>query len=162
MRRVGQVVTLGLIASLLLLVSPAAQADTQRAVSQPNGDISVTSSSGADVTSDHDKDGNFNTMTQADKGGLFYSVFNQADFAQTVHITVTLDGPSGFQDVVLVDEDFDLGPRCQGGLCTDSQQGRFEFQVRKQGWPAGTYSLIVTGSGSETATVASTFVVAYR
>ena len=162
MRKIGRVAITGLMAMSLLLLTPAAQADTQRAVSEPNGDIFVTSSSGAEVSSDHDKDGNFNTMTQADKGGLFYSVFNGADFAQTVHITVVLDGPSGFLDVVYVDEDFDLGPRCQGGLCTDSQQGSFEFQVRKQDWPAGTYSLIVTGSGSETATVASTFTVAYR
>jgi hypothetical protein len=162
MRRIGTVAITALMVTSLLLLTPTAHADTQRGLSEPNGDIFVTSSSGANVTSDHDKDGNFNTMTQADKGGLFYSVFNGADFAQTVHITVTLDGPDGFQDVVLLDEDFDLGPRCQGGICTDSQQGRFEFQVRKQDWPAGTYSLIVTGSGSETGTVASTFTVAYR
>jgi hypothetical protein len=162
MRRITQIAMTGLMTIALFFLAPAAQADTQRAVSEPNGDIFVTSSSGAQLNSDHDKDGNFNTMTQGDKGALFYSVFNGADFAQTVHITVILDGPGQFQDIVLVDEDFDLGPRCQGGLCTDSQQGRFEFQVRKQNWPAGTYSLIVTGSGSEVGTVASTFTVGYR
>ena len=161
MRKVRFVV-LGSVISLLLALTPFAQADTQRVVSEPNGDIFATSSSGAVGGSNHDKDGDFNTLTQADKGILFYSVFNSAEFAQTVHITVALDGPGTAQDVTLVDEDFDLGPHCTGGLCTDSQQGRFEFQVRKKDWPAGTYSLSVTGSGSETATAVSTFTVAYK
>src|ERR671918_2162979 len=163
MRKIRFVV-LGSVISLFLALTPFAQADTQRVVSEPNGDIFATSSSGADVDSNHDKDGAFNTLTQADKGSLFYSVFNQAEFAQTVHITVALDGPGTAQDVTLGDEDFDLGPSCpqDGSICTDSQQGRFEFKVSQKDWPAGTYSLSVTGSASETATAVSTFTVAYK
>src|ERR671919_2212886 len=108
MRKVRFVV-LGSVISLLLVLTPLAQADTQRAVSEPNGDIFATSSSGAQAGSNHDKDGDFNTLTQADKGSLFYSVFNQAEFAQTVHITVAIDGPGTAQDATLVDEDVDLG-----------------------------------------------------
>jgi hypothetical protein len=71
--------------------------------------------------------------------------------------------PAPAQDVTLVDEDVALGPSCpqDGSLCTDGEQGRFEFKVRHKDWPAGTYSLSVTGSGSETATAVSTFTVAY-
>jgi hypothetical protein len=153
---------LGLVGALLLALVPVAHADTQRARSVPNGDILVDSSSGA--ITDRDKDGDFNTVTQADKGSLFYSVFNQAEFAQTVHVTVILDGPGTAQDATLVDEDVALGPSCpqDGSLCTDGTQGRFEFKVRHKDWPAGTYSLSVTGSGSETATAASTFTIAYQ
>ena len=164
MRGFRRLTVMGLVISLFLILAPLAQADTQRARSLPNGDIATTSSSGAQAGSDHDKDGNFSTVTQADKGSLFYSVFNQADFAQTVHITVALDGPGTAQDATLVDEDFDLGPSCpqDGSICTDSQQGRFEFKVSQKDWPAGTYSLSVTGSASETATAVSTFTVAYK
>ena len=55
---------------------------------------------------------------------------------------MTLDGPGTQQDAVLVDDDFDIGPRCpqDESLCTDSQQGRFEFQINHKDWPEGTYS----------------------
>jgi hypothetical protein len=33
---------------------------------------------------------------------------------------------------------------------------------RRKDWPGGTYSVSVTGSGSETASPVSTFTVAYR
>jgi hypothetical protein len=164
MRSFSRLTAMGLVISLFLILAPLAQADTQRARSVPNGDIATTSSSGAQASSNHDKDGNFSTLTQADKGSLFYSVFNQADFAQTVHVTVALDGPGTAQDATLVDEDVALGPSCpqDGSLCTDLAFDRFEFQVRQKDWPAGTYSLSVTGSASETATAVSTFTVAYR
>jgi hypothetical protein len=163
MRCFRRLTVMGLVISLFLILAPLAQADTQRARSVPNGDIATTSSSGAQASSNHDKDGNFNTLTQADKGSL-YSVFNQADFAQTVHITVALDGPGTAQDATLVDEDVALGPSCpqDGSLCTDLAFDRFEFQVRQKDWPAGTYSLSVTGSASETATAVSTFTIAYK
>jgi hypothetical protein len=161
MQRFSRLVVAGVAASLFLALAPSAQADTQRAVSEPNGDVFVTSSSGAEVDSNHDKDNDFNTMTQADKGALFYSVFNGAAFAQTLHVTVTLDGPGTAQDATLVDEDVALGPACTGGICTDQTFDRFEFKVQRKGWPAGTYALSVTASGSETATAVSTFTVAY-
>jgi hypothetical protein len=159
----GRLTVVGLVISLSLALAPLAQADTQRASSEPNRDIQAISSSGAQAGSNHDKDGDFNTVTQADKGILSYAVFNQAEFAQTVHITVVLDGPGTAQDATLVDEDVALGPSCpqDGSVCTDGTQGGFEFRVKQKDWPAGTYSLSVTGSASETATAVSTFTVAY-
>jgi hypothetical protein len=153
MRGFGRLIVVGLVISLFLALAPLAQADTQRARSEPNGDIAVDSSSGA--ISDRDKDGDFNTLTQADKGILFYAVANQTEETQTVHITVLLDGPGTAQDATLVDEDVVIGP-------SNIDQDRFEFKVRHKDWPAGTYSLSVTGSGSETATAVSTFTVAYK
>ena len=90
----------------------------------------------------HTKDGTFSVLTQSEILGLTYAVFNRAETAQTAHITVTLDGPGTQQDAVLVDDDFDIGPRCpqDESLCTDSQQGRFEFQINHKDWPEGTYS----------------------
>lgn len=162
MRSFSRLIVLGLVVSLFLALAPLAQADNQRASSEPNGDIFVSSSSGA--LTNRDKDGDFNTLTQADKGSLHYSVFNQAESAQTVRVTVTLDGPGTVQDATLVDENVALGPSCpqDGSLCTDGTQDGFEFKVRSKDWPAGTYSLSVTGSGSETLTVVSTFTVAYN
>ena len=161
MRSFGRLTVMGLVISLALALAPLAQADNQRARSEPNGDIAVDSSSGA--RTDRDKDGDFNTLTQADVGSLFYSVFNQAEFAQSVHITVVLDGPGTAQDATLVDEDVALGPSCpqDGSLCTDGTQDGFEFRVKHKDWPEGVYSLSVTGSGSETATAVSTFTIAY-
>lgn len=163
MHRFSRLALVSLLVSLFLVPATFAQADTQRAFSEPNRDIQALSSSGAQAGSNHDKDGDFNTVTQADKGSLVYAVFNQADFAQTVHVTVVLDGPGTAQDATLVDEDVALGPSCpqDGSVCTDGTQDRFEFRVKQKDWPAGTYSLSVTGSGSETATATSTFTVAY-
>lgn len=160
MRHVART-TVGVLAAVMLFgLAPAAQADTQRGESAPDRHIWLTSSSGA--TTDRDRDRDFNTLTHSDKGVLFYSVFNQAEFAQPVHITVSLDGPGTAQDTVLLDEVFALGPKCQpGSVCTDSQQGTFRFRTHRKEWPAGTYSLVVTGSGSESATTASTFTVGY-
>lgn len=149
-----------LVVALSFGLAPAAQADTQRAESGPEGHIWLTSSSGA--TTDRDRDRDFNTLTQADKGIFFYSVFNQAEFPQPVRITVSVDGPGTAQDAVLLDEVFELGPACQpGGVCTDSQQGTFRFKVMRRDWPAGGYALHVTASGSESATAVSTFTVGY-
>jgi hypothetical protein len=148
---------LGSVVALLVASVPTAFADTQHVRSQPNGDISAGSSSGA--LSNRDKDADFNTMTQADKGSLHYDVANLAAFPQTIHITVVLDGPGTAQDATLVDEDVDFEACTE--VCTDIDQSNFEFKVRHKDWPAGTYSLIVTGSGSETATAVSTFTVAY-
>jgi hypothetical protein len=164
MRGFRRLTVVGSVVALLLALAPLAQADTQIATSEPNGNIFVVSSSGAQAGSNHDKDEDFNTLTQADKGALVYAVFNQADFAQTVHVSVVLDGPGTAQDATLVDEGVALGPSCprDGSLCTDGTQDRFEFKVREKDWPAGTYSLSVTGSASETATAVSTFTVAYK
>lgn len=77
-----------------------------------------------------------------------------------MHVTVVLDGPGTAQDATLVDEDVDLA-ECTV-TCTAIKQQFFEFKVRRSDWPAGTYSLSVTGSGSETATAVTTFTVAYN
>lgn len=162
MRHLGRIAVAGLVVAVLSVgLAPAARADTQRAGSEPAGHIWLTSSSGA--TTDRDKDGDFNTLTHADKGVLFYSVFNQAEFAQPVRITVSLDGPGTAQDVVLLDQVFDLGPGCEfgGPVCSGSQQGSFQFMVSRKDWPEGSYGLSVTGSASESATVVSTFTVTH-
>ena len=153
-------VVLGSVISLFLVLTPLAQADTQSARSAPNGDISVRAQSVA--STDKDNDGNWDTLTHGDDLHIFFSVFNLADFAQTVHVSVVLDGPGTFEDLTLVDEDVAMGPHCTGGLCTDSRQGIFSPKVKRNQWPAGPYSLTVTGSGSETATAVSTFTVAYK
>ena len=159
-----RMVRLVMIVSLLgasLAAAGVARADVQRTTSMPNGDIFVLSSSG--TSTNKDKDGNFSSLTQSETLGLTYAVFNQAETAQTVHVTVVLDGPGTQRDAVLVDDDFDLGRSCpqDGSLCTDSQQGRFEFQIKRKSWPEGNYSLSVTGSGTESATAVSTFSVTY-
>lgn len=163
MHSFGRLGVVGLVISLVLALAPLARADTQRAFSQPSRDIQAISSSGAQAGSNHDKDGDLNTLTQADNGSLFYAVFNQAEFAQTVHITVVLDGPGTARDATLVDEDVALGPSCpqDGSLCTDGEQDGFEFRVKQKDWPEGAYSLSVA-SGSESATAVSTFSVAYK
>ena len=144
-----------------LALAPHAQASTARAESTPNGDVGVISSSG--TSTNKDKDGDFNTATQGDRLGLFYAVDNGTEEAQTVHITVALDGPGTDRDETLVDEDVTLGPKCpnDGSLCTDIAQDRFEFQIKRKTWPEGSYSLSVTGAGTETATAVSTFTVSY-
>jgi hypothetical protein len=160
MRQFARITVSILVIGLSFGLAPAAQADTQRAESEPNGHIWLTSSSGA--TTNRDRDQNFNTLTQADKGVFFYSVFNQAEFAQPLHITVSVDGPGTTQDAVLVNQVFDLGPACQSGtVCTDSQQATFPFKVQRSDWPAGVYTLTVTASGSESATAVSTFTVTH-
>jgi hypothetical protein len=149
----------GLVVALSVTAMPTAQASTQIVRSQPNEDLGVISSSGADTN--RDGDGDFNTATKSDNGGLHYSVFNLADFGQTVHVRVELDGPGTIRDAVLVDEDVALGPCPPGGPCTESAQANFDFRVQTKDWPAGTYALSVTGTGSETATAVSTFTVHY-
>ena len=146
----------GLLMSLLVALAPTAQADTVRVLTQPNGDLQITSSSGS--LTDKDKDADFNTLTQADRLSLFYAVANLTEEAQTVHITVVLDGPGTAQDATLVDEGVLIG--AQGSL-DDIAQNRFEFMIMHKNWPEGAYSLSVTGSGTETGTAVSTFSVAY-
>ena len=147
----------GLLMSLLVALAPTAQADTVRVLTQPNGDLQITSSSGS--LTDKDKDADFNTLTQADRLSLFYAVANLTEEAQTVHITVVLDGPGTAQDATLVDEGVLIG--AQGSL-DDIAQNRFEFMIKHKNWPEGAYSLSVTGSGTETGTAVSTFSVAFR
>ena len=138
--------------------SAVAWGSTSRATSQPNGDVWATSSSGS--LTDKDKDGDFNTATQGDRLGLFWSVSNSAATAQTIHITVVVDGPGTARDMTLVDEDRFFGPWTpeQGNTI---EQDFSEVQVKRKDWPAGTYSLSVTGSGSETVTATSTFTITY-
>jgi hypothetical protein len=146
----------GLALSFFVALAPAAQADTVRVRSQPNGDLGITSSSGS--LTDKDKDGDFNTLTKADTLSLFYAVANLTEEAQTVHITVVLDGPGTVRDTTLVDEDVLIGAR---GSLDDIDQNSFEFQIKRNDWPEGSYSLSVTGSGTESATATSHFTVAY-
>jgi hypothetical protein len=162
MRSFRRLTVMSLVISLFLILAPLAQADTQRVRSEPNGDISASAQSVAAVGSDKDKDGDPDTLTHADNLHIFFSVFNLAEFAQTVRVTVVLDGPGDFEDLTLVDENVELGEACTGGLCTDSRQGTFSLKVKRKDWPAGTYSLSVTGSGSETATAVTTFTVAHN
>ena len=96
------------------------------------------------VVDGKDKDGDFNTLTQADRLSLFYSVVNNTDNAQTVHITVVLDGPGTARDMTLVDEDVLLGA---SGSPDDLAQNRFEFKIKRKDWPEGSCTLSVTGSG---------------
>jgi hypothetical protein len=77
-------------------------------VSEPNGDISASGQTVADIGSDKDKDGDAETLTHADNLHIFFSVFNLAEFAQTVRVTVFLEGPGDFQDLTLVDEEVEL------------------------------------------------------
>ena len=143
----------------LLVLPPIAAADTVRAVSAPNGDVGATSSSGA--TTNKDKDGDFNTVTQSDRLGVYWGVFNHVALAQTIRITVVLDGPGTAGDMTLIDEDVFFGPWTPSPGSTIAQDFT-EIQVRRKDWPAGTYSLSVTGSGSsESVTATSTFTVAY-
>jgi hypothetical protein len=141
-----------------LALAPRAAADTVRAVSAPNGDVWISSSSGS--TTNKDKDGDFNTVTQADRLGLHWSVSSTTAFAQTIGITAVLDGPGSAQDMTLVDEDRAFGPWTpeQGGTI---EQDFTELQVKRSDWPAGTYALTVTATGSETVSATSTFTIAY-
>jgi hypothetical protein len=116
----------------------------------------VISSSGS--LTDKDKDADFNTLTQADTLSLFYAVANQTDEAQTIHITVVLDGPGTTRDMTLVDQDVLVG--AQGSL-DDIAQNAFQFKIKHRDWPEGSYTLSVTGEGTESATAASTFSIAY-
>ena len=150
---------LGSVVALLVAAMPSAVADSQRVVSEPNGDISARGQSIA--SSDKDQDGNAETLTHSDNLHIFFSVFNLAEFSQTVRVTVAIDGPGAFEDMTLVDEDVFLDACPSGGPCTESRQGTFSLRVKRKDWPAGTYSLSVTGAGSETATAVTTFSVAY-
>jgi hypothetical protein len=158
MRKLGFAV-LGSAVALLVVAMPSALADTQRVVSEPNGDISASAQSIA--SSNKDKDSNAETLTHSDNLHIFFSTFNLAEFSQTVRVTVALDGPGAFEDVTLVDEDVFLGGCPSGGTCVESRQGTFSLRVRRKDWPAGTYSMSVTSAGSETATAVTTFSVAY-
>jgi hypothetical protein len=141
-----------------LALAPVAAADTVSARSTPNGDLSATSSSGA--TTDKDHDGDFNTVRAGDRLGLFWSVSNNVPVAQTIHITAVLDGPGTEADRTLVDQDFAFG--ASGDPSGSALQQDFtEVQVKRKDWPEGTYSLTVTGSGSEVVTATSTFTVSH-
>ena len=151
---------LGSVIALVMASTPSALAASDQAVSEPNGDISARGQAIADLGSDRDGDGDPDTLTHADNLHIFFSVFNLAEFAQTVRVTVVLDGPGDFQDLTLVDEEVELAG-CDV-TCTAGRQGTFSLRVKRKSWPAGTYSLIVTGSGSETATAIPTFTVAHN
>ena len=140
-----------LMVALLVLV-PVAAASTVTVHSTPNGDITATASSGS--LTNKDKDDDFDTLTQADRLGLFWSVANNTDADQTIHVTVVLDGPGTTRDTTVVDEDVVVPAH-------DLTQAFSEVQVKHKDWPAGSYSWSVTGSGSETATATSTFTIDY-
>ena len=78
-----------------------------------DGDITVIPDSGA--LTNKDKDGDAETLTHADDGAFSYTVFNNTEAAQTVHITVVLDGPSTAQDATVVGRG--RAPRPAAGGC---------------------------------------------
>ena len=156
MRQLAWLISGGFVMAALAL-APFAAADTVRARSAPNGDLWATSSSGA--TTDKDHDGDFNTVRAGDRIGLFWSVSNNVPVAQTIHITAVLDGPGTEADTTLVDQGFAFGPWSSSG--NTIQQDFTEVQVKRKGWPEGTYSLAVTGTGSEVVTATSTFTVSH-
>jgi hypothetical protein len=158
MRRLAWLVSGGMVVAALVL-APFAAADTVTARSEPNGDLSATSSSGALTDKDHD--GDFNTVKAGDRLGLFWAVSNNVPMAQTIHVTAVLDGPGTTADMTLVDQDFDFGPWTNPGGST-IEQDFTEFQVKRQGWPEGTYFLTVTGSGSEDVIATSSFTVSHH
>jgi hypothetical protein len=154
-RSVG--VALAALVSALALVSPVAATNSDAC--SPSRDICVTSSSG--TATNKDKDGDFSTVTQSEELSLFYSVFNNAETAQTVHVTVVLDGPGTARDATLVDEDVRLEAPTSPRTGTEGVQDRFAEQVKHRDWPAGAYSLTVTASGSESVSTTSTFTISY-
>ena len=150
----GRLMTAGAVVAVLAL-APLASAETVRATSLPNGDLRATSSSGTVTNKDRDNDGD--TLTKGDELSLFWSVSNCADFAQTIHITVVLDGPGTTGDMTFVDEDRFF--EASGDQGCDIEQDFTRLQVKHQHFPAGTYSWSVTGSGSESVTATSTFTI---
>ena len=122
-----------------------------------HGDVGATSSSGS--TTNKDKDGDFNTVTQSDRLGVYWGVFNHVALAQTIRITVVLDGPGTTGDMTFVDEDRFF--EASGDQGCDIEQDFTRLQVKHQHFPAGTYSWSVTGSGSESVTATSTFTIDY-
>lgn len=103
------------------------------------------------MDTNRDGDNNFSTASKGDRGGMFYAVSNDSDVTQTVHVTVVLDAPGTEFDRTIVDEDAVMAPG-------DIEQNHFDFKITVK-WPKGTYSLSVTGSGTESATAVSTFTV---
>jgi hypothetical protein len=158
MRRLAWLTSGGFVVAALAF-APFAAADTVRALSAPNGDLSASSSSGAVTDKDHD--GDFNTVRASDRIGLHWSVANAVPAAQTIHITAVLDGPGTEADMTLVDQDFTFGPYSSPAGAT-IEQDFTELQLKRQGWPEGTYFLTVTGSGSEVVTATSRFTVSHR
>ena len=141
-----------------LALAPFAAADTVRALSAPNGDLWATSSSGA--VTDKDRDGDFNTVRASDRIRMHWSVSHSVPAAQTIHITAVLDGPGTEADMTLVDQDFAFWPS-PDFFVRDLHQAGTELQVNRKDWPEGTYSFIVTASGSEAVTATSTFTVSH-
>jgi hypothetical protein len=158
MRRLAWLTSGGFVIAALA-IAPIAAADTVRALSTPNGDLWATSSSGAVTDKDHD--GNFNTVKAGDRIGLHWSVANNAPAAQTIHITAVLDGPGTAADMTLADQDFTFGPSGDP-LGSSLEQDFTELHVKRNSWPEGTYSLAVTGSGSEDVAATSTFTVSHH
>jgi hypothetical protein len=158
MKRLALLTSGGFVVAALAL-APFAAADTVTTRSAPNGDLSATSSSGAITDKDHD--GDFNTVKAGDRIGLFWAVSNNVPAAQTIHVTAVLDGPGTEADMTLVDQDFDFGPWTNPGGST-IEQDFSEFQVKRQGWPEGRYTLTVAGSGSEDVAATSTFTISHH
>lgn len=157
MRRFACLTSAALVTALFALAPPAS-ATNARACSVPNEDVCASSSSG--TATNKDRDGDFSTVTQSEELVFHYAVSNTSDAAQTIRVTVVLDGPGTVRDATLVDEDVALdAPSPTSGA--DLVQRTFFFRVKHKDWPAGSYSLHVTGSGSETVTATSTFAISY-
>jgi hypothetical protein len=157
MRRFACLTSAAVVIALVAL-APSASATNARACSVPNRDVCVGSSSGA--ATNKDRDSNFSTVTQSEELLLHADVANLAPFPQTIRLTVVLDGPGTVRDATLIDEDIQFPARDPDGGALPVSRNLF-FRVKHQTWPEGSYSLSVTGSGSETVTATSTFTVAY-
>lgn len=116
--------------------------------SEPNGDVRVTVSVGAQTDKDHD--GDIDTAIQGDTVSLFFAVVNQSDITQTMTVAYALDGPGTALDRAFTIEVV-LEP---GGI----HQEREELRIQKE-TALGQYTLTVTGSATETASARAGFEV---
>jgi hypothetical protein len=145
--RYGSMAVLAVL--LTAAVSAVAWASTSRVTSEPNGDIALLVSVGCGGT-DRDNDGDFNTCTNGDTASMLYSVANQTDAAQTVHIEGVFDGPGTELDRTFA-QDVEI-------RANDLINVFDELRVRKH-TPLGEYTLSVEAAGTETAATSAFFTV---
>ncbi len=134
---------------VFLAASSVAWGSTSRVTSEPNGDVGLLVSVGCGGTN-RDKDGDFNTCTNGDTASMLYSVANQTDAAQTIHIEGVFDGPGTELDRTFA-QDVEIP-------ANDLINVFDELRVKKS-TPLGEYTLTVTASGTETASTSAFFTV---
>jgi hypothetical protein len=122
---------------------------TSRVTSEPNADVALLISVGC--SSDRDKDGDFNTCTNGDTASMLYSVANQTDAAQTIHIEGVFDGPGTELDRTFA-QDVEIPANDLINFFPE------DLRVKKS-TPLGQYTLSVTASGTETASTSAFFTV---